>query len=94
MRIETLLQQLDFYEKLNASMDLSEVIALFEENGINVTERDLAEYMLPKGNELFEDDLEEVAGGFKQPPFLRWLRSRSVAGGGSNAFGIGYMGGR
>jgi len=64
MKIEDLLRDDDFVRDLEAAEEDSDVIALFNRNGIAVTEEEVkairSEY---SGAELSEENLEEVAGG-------------------------------
>lgn len=90
MTVETLMSRKPFLEKLYAAQDLAEVKALFESEGVEMTENDLMKMLMPQGDTLTEDELEEVAGGGS---IMNWLRSR--LGGGKGAFGGGgSMGGR
>lgn len=90
MTVETLMSRKPSLEKLYAAQDLAEVKALFESEGVEMTENDLMKMLMPQGDTLTEDELEEVAGGGS---IMNWLRSR--LGGGKGAFGGGgSMGGR
>ena len=90
MTIKSLLSNEQFQERLYQAKDVAEVKALFASEGIDITEDQLMSMMLPDGENLNEEDLENVSGGGSA---LSWLRSR--LGGGSGSFGGGgKMGGR
>ena len=90
MTIETLMSSEQFQEKLYEAKDITEVKALFAGEGIELTEDQLMAMLLPQGENLTEEDLENVSGGGS---VMNWLRSRF--GGGTGSFGGGgRMGGR
>lgn len=83
MSIEELLKDEGFVRELEAVEKDADVIALFNRNGIAVTEEELKALRSEYGEkELSEDNLEEVAGGRMLPvygpispknPVVKWL---------------------
>ena len=64
MSMEQLLQSEEFVEKMHSVKSLTEAAGILGEYGIAVSEKDLA-LLQPRdvGEELHEEDLEQVAGG-------------------------------
>ena len=84
MTFEALMSNEPFQEKLYEAQDIAEVKALFSNEGVDITEKKLMSMMLPDGENLTENDLENVSGGGS---VISWLRSR--LGGGKESFGGG-----
>ena len=69
MTIEELKTDKAFMEKIENAESIAEIVALFKDKGIDVTEEQLeaaADYY-GKREELSEDSLERVAGGIVDP---------------------------
>ena len=90
MTIEALMANEQFLQKLYQASDLAEVMALFKEEGVAVSEEQILASTLPAGDDLSEKDLESVSGGGS---VMSWFRSR-LGGGRGAAGGGGSMGGR
>ena len=88
MDVKTLMTQEDFRAKLCAANDLAAVRELFSAEGVELSEKEIMQLILPEGEELNETELEDVSGGGSA---LNWFRSRL---GGRRSFGGGTMGGR
>lgn len=87
MTVEALIDNEQFQEKLHEAKNIAEVKALFEREGVDITEDKLMKLMLPEGEDLTEEALENVSGGGS---VLSWLLSklgRGSGGGGGHAFG-------
>lgn len=84
MTFDSLMSNETFQEKLYGAKDVSEVKELFANEGVDLTEEQLMEMLLPNGEDLSEEDLENVSGGGS---VMNWIRSR--LGGGKGAFGGG-----
>ena len=68
MTIEELSKDPGFQKKIENAKDIDEVIALFREKGIDVTEEQLLKVAeTVKDGELSESEMENVAGGFVDP---------------------------
>lgn len=88
MTFESLMEDELFQDRVYQAKDLGEVISLFSEAGVEISEKDLLDRILPSGQELSEKELENVAGGRTIMSFFR-----SILKGGSFGSG-GKMGGR
>ena len=79
MRLEDLLTDREFCEKVEAAKDTNAVIKLFAEKGIAVTSTQIAEAKAAtaNGEELNEEMLDAVSGGVMISWWLRWLLRRS-----------------
>ena len=92
MKLETLLKNKEFLAQISQAPDMKTILSMFEAEGVPVTEEELLDYVLPQGSELFEDDLEDVAGGSVNFGGLyNWLRRRLgldgfSGGGGGHGF--------
>lgn len=84
MTLESIMSNKQFQEKLYEAKDIIEVKALFVSEGYELTEDKLMSMLLPEGENLSEDELENVTGGGS---IMSWIRSR--LGGGKGAFGGG-----
>lgn len=84
MTFESLMANEVFQEKLCEAKDMAEVKALFSGEGVEISEEELMNKILPDGQELTEDSLEDVSGG---GAIMNWFRSK--LGGGKGAFGRG-----
>ena len=91
MKMEELLKDPSFVEKLRGVQSIADIQRLFAEEGVTVTPEELMQLALPEaeGDELSETDLENVSGGSS---VLSWLLSR-LSGRFSGGSG-GNMGGR
>lgn len=67
MDIEKLLQDEEFVKAIEAAEEDAEVIRLFGEKGITVTDEDVAAFRAEAAGELSEKGLSEVAGGIIYP---------------------------
>lgn len=83
MDFETLMADEQFRQKLDEAKDIAAVQALFSEQGLALTEKELLTRILPEGEELSEESLENVSGGGS---ILSWFRSRFSGGGGGHGF--------
>ena len=90
MTFESLVADELFQEKMHQAKDITEIILLFSEAGVEITEKDLMRKILPEDQELSEEALEDVAGGGAA---VNWIRSKLRGGKGSFGSG-GKMGGR
>ena len=91
MSFEDLMEDASFVSKLYDAQDMAAVKAIFAEAGLEITEEELMRHILPNGEELKEQELEDVSGGASWfNPFISWLRG----GGKGAAGGGGKMGGR
>ena len=64
MNLEELMQNAEFTEKLETAKDLDEVMAMINEQGVEITKEELAAAMEQLNeSELDENSLESVAGG-------------------------------
>ena len=69
-RIEELKNNKEFLEKISSITDTEELAKAFSDVGVNVTPEQMAEAqkaakeMETKGDEISEEDLDSVAGGF------------------------------
>ena len=91
MTLEELRNNAEFQEKLTAAQTPAEVVALFHEAGIAITEEQLMTLLDEPEGELDEAALENVAGGYVRPgAFGRWLWDKLFGGrsggGGSHRF--------
>lgn len=84
MTLESIMSNKQFQEKLYEAKGIIEVKALFVSEGYELTEDKLMSMLLPEGENLSEDELENVTGGGS---IMSWIRSR--LGGGKGAFGGG-----
>ena len=83
MTVDALLKDRAFAEKLADAPDMDAVVKMFAEEGVTVTPDELMQRTLPQGDELTENDLEDVAGGSMIfNPFIGWLR-KLLGGSGS-----------
>ena len=70
--VEELLNDKVFTEKLKAAKSLEEIADLFKEQGVDVTAEEIKAAAKEKaGEELDEQDLENVAGGVKARTVLK-----------------------
>jgi len=70
MNIEELSNDQELKDRIENAESLAEVVSLYREKGIEVTEAELeAALKAAESDELKEDDLEEVAGGCIIFPF-------------------------
>ena len=89
MTFESLVADKLFQEKLHQAKDITEIVLLFSEAGVEISEKDLMSKVLPEYQEFSEEALEDVAGG---GAVVNWIRNIL---GGQGAFGSGgKMGGR
>lgn len=90
MTFESLMANEVFQEKLYEAKDMAEVIRLFSNEGVVLSEKDLMNKILPDGQELTEDSIEDVSGG---GAIMNWFRSKLGGGKGASGGG-GSAGGR
>lgn len=90
MRLEDLLTDREFCEKIEVAKDTDAVIKLFAEKGITVTAEQIAEAKAEtlNGEELDEGTLDAVSGGMMVGWWLlRWLLKHPRRSGGSGGGG-------
>jgi predicted ribosomally synthesized peptide with nif11-like leader len=89
MTVDALLKDRAFAQKLADAQDMDAVVKMFAEEGVTVTPDELMQRTLPQGDELTENDLEDVAGGSMIfNPFIGCLRKLLgfSGGGGGHRF--------
>jgi predicted ribosomally synthesized peptide with nif11-like leader len=97
--IDVLAKDMKFIEKLEQTQSEDEVLALFKENGVELSQDELKAFVSEsQKEELDEDSLDDVAGGILSYrvglTVARWLiRKCSTGGGGGHSFGSGSGGG-
>lgn len=98
MTLESLMKDENFQEKLYQAADMAEVKALFSESGVEISEEELMDKLLPTGKDLSEEELENVSGGgnwlSSLRNFINALRYKSGGAGSFSGGGGGAAGGR
>ena len=91
MTFESLITDEQFREKLNQAKDMAEVKALFSGEGVEISEEELMNKILPAEQELSEESLENVSGG---GAIMNWFRKWLAIGKSPFSGGGGSAGGR
>ena len=90
MELESLLNDKNFLQELAEAPNMDAMLAMFAEKGVTVTADELLKRTMPSRQELTDEELEDVAGGYVDPVgFYNWLRRALGLGSGRGSFGGG-----